>query len=223
MTVAVRIANIPTIYNGVQFRSRLEAKWAAFFDLLGWHWHYEPLDLDGWIPDFLIEPFPGDFHPKSSEYYCAQCGHCHGKGMKHSDCCDHCIRKKSLLVEVKPILQRDAAITEKIERALGTSADKAVLYDDLNFDALLVGLFPRTICGTIMRIGWLMSDAWQGSVLIDINAEHDGSRYDISAEVQIFGGRLSGWRDGGHLPTSDPKNIDALWKRAGNAVQWSAR
>jgi hypothetical protein len=201
MTVAVRVASIPTVYQGVHFRSRLEARWAAFFDLLGWRWHYEPLDLDGWIPDFLIEPFPGDFHPKSSE----------------------CIRKKSLLVEVKPILERDDAITEKIERALGTSADKAVLYDDLNFDALLVGLFPRTICGTVMRIGWLMSDAWQGSVLIDINAAGDGSRYDISAEVQIFGGRLSGWRDGGHLPTSNPKNIDALWKRAGNAVQWSAR
>jgi hypothetical protein len=45
---------IPTIYNGVQFRSRLEAKWAAFFDLLGWPWQYEPFDLDGWIPDFLL-------------------------------------------------------------------------------------------------------------------------------------------------------------------------
>jgi len=30
------IAAIPTLYKDVQFRSRLEAKWAAFFDLLGW-------------------------------------------------------------------------------------------------------------------------------------------------------------------------------------------
>ncbi|MEA2669684.1 MAG: hypothetical protein QOJ33_2618, partial [Chloroflexota bacterium] len=29
---------IPTTYDGVNFRSRLEAKWAAFFDLLGWRW-----------------------------------------------------------------------------------------------------------------------------------------------------------------------------------------
>jgi len=28
------IPAIPTRYNGVNFRSRLEAKWAAFFDLL---------------------------------------------------------------------------------------------------------------------------------------------------------------------------------------------
>lgn len=47
-------AAIPTIYKDVQFRSRLEARWAAFFDLCGWSWIYEPLNLDGWIPDFLI-------------------------------------------------------------------------------------------------------------------------------------------------------------------------
>lgn len=45
---------IPTKYKGVQFRSRLEAKWAAFFDLLGWRWEYEPFDRKGWIPDFIL-------------------------------------------------------------------------------------------------------------------------------------------------------------------------
>lgn len=47
-------AAIPTMYNGVQFRSRLEARWAAFFDLCGWQWEYEPFDLNGWIPDFML-------------------------------------------------------------------------------------------------------------------------------------------------------------------------
>ncbi len=46
--------NIPTIYNDIQFRSRLEARWACFFDLMNWEWEYEPFDLDGWFPDFLI-------------------------------------------------------------------------------------------------------------------------------------------------------------------------
>lgn len=45
---------IPTLYNGILFRSRVEARWAAMFDLLGWHWEYEPIDLAGYIPDFLI-------------------------------------------------------------------------------------------------------------------------------------------------------------------------
>jgi hypothetical protein len=48
------IKAIPTLYNGVQFRSRLEAKWAAFFDLMGLSWEYEPIDCDGYIPDFLV-------------------------------------------------------------------------------------------------------------------------------------------------------------------------
>lgn len=45
---------IPTTYAGVNFRSRLEARWAAFFDLLGWSWEYEPIDLAGYIPDFIL-------------------------------------------------------------------------------------------------------------------------------------------------------------------------
>jgi hypothetical protein len=43
-----------TVYSGVRFRSRLEARWAAFFDLLKWKWEYEPLDLGGWVPDFVL-------------------------------------------------------------------------------------------------------------------------------------------------------------------------
>lgn len=45
---------IPTKYNGVQFRSRLEARWAAFLDLRGVKWTYEPEDFPGWIPDFAM-------------------------------------------------------------------------------------------------------------------------------------------------------------------------
>jgi hypothetical protein len=45
---------IPTTYAGVQFRSRLEARWAAFFDALHWPWAYEAIDLRGYLPDFLL-------------------------------------------------------------------------------------------------------------------------------------------------------------------------
>lgn len=47
--------NIPTKYKNIQFRSRLEATWASFFDKLHWKWEYEPFDLNGWIPDFVIK------------------------------------------------------------------------------------------------------------------------------------------------------------------------
>ena len=45
---------IQTKYRGTNFRSRLEARWAAFFDALGWPYDYEPLDLNGYIPDFVL-------------------------------------------------------------------------------------------------------------------------------------------------------------------------
>lgn len=48
------ISAIPTMFDGRQYRSRLEARWAAFMSLCGWEHEYEPLDLNGWIPDFAI-------------------------------------------------------------------------------------------------------------------------------------------------------------------------
>jgi hypothetical protein len=56
MTIQV----IETRYKGYRFRSRLEARWAVFFDTLGAHWVYEPEGFDlaesGWyLPDFWIE------------------------------------------------------------------------------------------------------------------------------------------------------------------------
>ena len=46
---------IPTVYKGIEFRSRLEAKWAIMFDYLDWPWQYEPVDFKGYIPDFHID------------------------------------------------------------------------------------------------------------------------------------------------------------------------
>jgi len=70
--------NIPTIgIYGIQFRSRIEAKWAEMFTKLGWVWEYEPFDLKGYIPDFIIK-FPhkhllvevkGDTDTKNIEQY----------------------------------------------------------------------------------------------------------------------------------------------------------
>ena len=55
---------IQTEYKGYLFRSRLEARWAVFFDACGVHWEYEPegYDLgDGiyYLPDFLLHGVDG--------------------------------------------------------------------------------------------------------------------------------------------------------------------
>lgn len=54
------IKAIETVYNGYRFRSRLEARWAVFFDELGVKWTYEQEGYDlgaaGWyLPDFALE------------------------------------------------------------------------------------------------------------------------------------------------------------------------
>ncbi len=57
-----KVSAIPTVYHGVRFRSRLEARWASFFDSQKWDWSYEPLDLKGYIPDFLVDFDCHDMH-----------------------------------------------------------------------------------------------------------------------------------------------------------------
>jgi len=70
--------SIPTTgIQGIRFRSRIEAQWAEMFTKLGWEWEYEPIDLNGYIPDFIIK-FPykhllvevkGDTDIKNIEQY----------------------------------------------------------------------------------------------------------------------------------------------------------
>jgi hypothetical protein len=49
---------IETRYAGCRFRSRLEARWAVLFDVIGLEWQYEPQGFDtpygAYLPDFYI-------------------------------------------------------------------------------------------------------------------------------------------------------------------------
>jgi hypothetical protein len=55
------IKPIETFYNGYRFRSRLEARWAVFFDAEEWAYTYESegFDMDGiwYLPDFYLPDF----------------------------------------------------------------------------------------------------------------------------------------------------------------------
>jgi hypothetical protein len=52
------IRPIETQYKGYRFRSRLEARWAVFFDALGLPWEYEPEGFETpagrYLPDFRV-------------------------------------------------------------------------------------------------------------------------------------------------------------------------
>jgi len=98
------IKSHPTLYKGVKFRSRLEARWAAFFDLAGWSWEYEPIDLPGWSPDFRVE---------------FSCGH------------SECSESHTLLVEVKPyfsIKEFSGHECMKYQYGLGIPADASAAF-----------------------------------------------------------------------------------------------
>lgn len=43
-----------TFYNNIYFRSLLEARWAKFFDDIGWKYEYEPYEINGRLPDFIL-------------------------------------------------------------------------------------------------------------------------------------------------------------------------
>ncbi|HDZ09316.1 hypothetical protein [Pseudohongiella sp.] len=40
------------LYKRRKFDTRLEATWAAFFDLAGWKWKYKPEPIRNWQPSF---------------------------------------------------------------------------------------------------------------------------------------------------------------------------
>ena len=59
MTDGTSIKAIETVYNGYRFRSRLEARWAVFFDALGWEFEYEKEGFElgkagRYLPDFHL-------------------------------------------------------------------------------------------------------------------------------------------------------------------------
>lgn len=67
---------IETAYRGYRFRSRMEARWAVFFETLGIRWEYEPegfvLSNGEWyLPDFRIwldnEPWWIEVKPSISD------------------------------------------------------------------------------------------------------------------------------------------------------------
>lgn len=60
----INLKPIETQYNGFRFRSRLEARWAVFFDALGIKYLYEPEGFDlgdelWYLPDFYLPEVDG--------------------------------------------------------------------------------------------------------------------------------------------------------------------
>jgi len=67
------IKAIETVYRGYRFRSRLEARWAVYFDGLGLRWRYESTGWDlpsgPYLPDFALLLPDMARRPKGAQYW----------------------------------------------------------------------------------------------------------------------------------------------------------
>lgn len=192
---------IPTRYGGVQFRSRLEARWAAFFDIAGWRWQYEPIDLDGWIPDFrlcgkipaLVEVKPIDF----------------------SECSDTETAFKAVeRVALNVILFRD-----RFRKQHGF----------LDHEIIVLGLGPGASREThegfsYPLLGYMLHEHVTG--LEDwsaICAGHEPQLLDyIAVKTHSWRYRVGGenWDNYDHLDFVKYCDVEYQWREAGNLVQW---
>lgn len=72
------IKSIDTFYNGNYFRSRLEARWAVFFDLAGIYYEYEPegyelQNREKYLPDFYLPKYECyvEVKPEHNDHTCS--------------------------------------------------------------------------------------------------------------------------------------------------------
>ena len=124
-----KYAAIETEYDGYRFRSRLEAKWAVFFDAMGIVFDYEPegFEFDGtrYLPDFYLPEFGVYVEIKP---YNRSVVHCLGDGNKWERKCSKfrdCVGKAILICYGDP-----AENTFQYLFAWDSTDGSAGVYDD---------------------------------------------------------------------------------------------
>jgi hypothetical protein len=204
----------PTMYGGVCFRSRLEARWAAFFDLAGWRWEYEPLDLQGWTPDFLllgaslvkVEVKPILWTGDENEMF---------KYVRHAP----------ELEKVRRYIKDNI----DIDHAPECSGEQ--IYDNIfggHEQVLVLGAYPHTYGSG----GWSAEIAlgvfpcehvclWEDTAILGTG--FGNRKLDFAAGSNgCYRYRMGGEYGGGHTPVNSvtEEEVQRLWRQAGNAVQW---
>ncbi len=198
-------SGIPTTLESSNFRSRLEARWAAFFDLIGWQWIYEPIDTEGYIPDFLIQ----GKHPLFVEVGpCITIEDYFTKSQKAGQRA-HLLGHDVLVVGVSPISPLPTSHWTYSTPGC-TAGLLGEFCDSRHFDSHDTDCTDREPCDHVYY-------AWGSAVWADpsgLQVFHDKMSY----ERRPFGGG-----DGSHPNSAvDPSVVDRLWRKAGNAVQWRA-
>lgn len=193
---------IPTMFRDVQMRSRLEATWACFFELCGWPWEYEPFDMPGWIPDFVlaghvlveVKPYP----PNDLEVWKSVITKSTGAW---SQCWkDHHV-DSLLLLGTSPWFGGSNS-----DVSLGWLSE-SIFYDSTN----VAEAWKSDTCQPDM-------DLWFEESPV---GKFQSGKIDFCHCVGWFGGRIFGEYDGGTYPNEKP--VEKIWHRAKNLTQWKPR
>jgi hypothetical protein len=202
---------IPTTYDGAVFRSRLEAHWAAFFDLVGWSYQYEPFDLQGWIPDFVLlgaQKVLVEVKPYFTEE------------IKQSVLSAYF---RSFTPKGNPQFEVLFLSTGPEERNVEGVAGRVVLGELVEFyDAGPDGSADyqaRVNCAEAVMGIWIGSES---------KATNAGRRMGFCHAIGSFHDRMTGCYDGGCYGEGTdgdlaPVGILQGWREAGNVVQWNPR
>jgi hypothetical protein len=189
---------IPTTHAGANFRSRLEARWAAFFDLIGWRWTYEPLDADGYIPDFLIHgkhPFFVEVGP------CITKADYEAKALK-GDLAAGSLARDLLIVGVSPVSPYSEDGCWPTCPSAGWLGEYGNFLDmDTNETEAMFAWGPAR---------WAWTPDYGVPRPQDMQIWHDFQSYSCRPE----GGR----GDREEWPHAD--SLEQRWREAGNRVQW---
>ena len=182
------------MYKGTQFRSRLEARWACFFDKLGWKWEYEPFDLTGWIPDFALYSH-------------------HGKNKG----------KLSVLVEVRPY-STENEWKEKAFEITSMAGDFYKAAGQVAPTILCCGsTIWQDYDYTYDVIGYMQAFMGDGFWLIPAVLKNDGDVFDFcGGELAAYDGELTDIDRDRFSYSICEKDYELmnLWRSSGNEVQW---
>ena len=184
---------IPTLWRGVQFRSRLEARWAAFFTRIGWPWEYEPVDLKGYIPDFILKLQ----NPVLVEV------------------------KPFMTVDDPVVEEAYEKILNSGWVKLNSDGSYQAPWDGSR-DTLIVGatLFESACCDGGISVGLLEASDPPHHATIGVC---DGcGKVSFCSDVMDYSCRVCGYHDGSQVGSGRKSNhvVMTAWAWAGNQVQW---
>lgn len=213
----------PTRYNGRQYRSRLEARWAAFFDQLGWPFEYEPYDLGSWSPDFLLRGASRPILVEVKPIVAPDLAVC----QKMADAANATdFTGELLLLGVSPDIEH--LDWPHVSSWLGWLEDGPDPWFDCDAteedrrrqeDGERI---IRELQGTLEAVAPYRYQAQRFEPCWSVLAP--GDRIDFCHPINAFMGRMTGAWDGDHhVDERAARMAKPLWEAACNAVQWHAR